>query len=799
MESYLVYIGKSALAAGAFYLAYLLLFQTRKQFVFNRFYLPVSLAISFAIPLITFTTIQYIEPIAPVNHDLTSFAYLPEATQISEPEFVYQWYHYLFGIYLLGAAGFLFHLLLGHFKAAKIIRFSRLKQLFGAEVNITPKDIHPFSFFKNIVVSEKTLGNPNLKMIVEHEMVHVKERHTFDILLAEILFLLQWFNPFAWLIKDEIRNNLEYKTDNEIIKSNNAEAYQLAMVGLADKKGVAPFLTALNGSQLKNRIVMMKKKTENKFVLIKQILVLPLLAVLVMGLSNREVKTEIVSGENSDKGTSPFQVKEKVSDLESPTPGSHSPKITGNILVEPPNEIQNESSKAKKIIKGKVTNEKGEPVSGASVLIKGKPIGTITDPSGNYEIRLEEENTTLLFLMRGYLTKEIKTDNNTEINVKLEVNNLATSGVQPTSGPPQVISIIETNEGNATKHTIKGKVTNENGKALPAASIIIKGKTIGTVTDSYGNYELRLEEKDETIIISMAGYEKKEVNVDGKAEINVKLKVDKNHKTVVGYSTLSQFSANNNSINLSNIENSPNQPLYIIDGKIIESIEDISPADIESISVLKGASAIALYGEKGKDGVILVKTKGSKQLVKGELPIVLNGKMTELTLKEVDSDLLQNVKRIEPDEAVKKYGSKGKNGVFEVTTRQMIDENSTLQTEKITTQLELRKFIADKIIYPEKAKFGKEGIAQLFVKMDKNGIVTDILEKSTDKNLFLDEVVVVGNKPDQQEVIVSRKYEDLSNIFVDETKRVINLFPTLEIPEFKGRTVAITVKFILQD
>ena len=70
------------------------------------------------------------------------------------------------------------------------------------------------------------------------------------------------------------------------------------MVALADKKGVAPFLTALNGSQLKNRIVMMKKKTENRFTLLKQLVLLPLLAVLVMGLANRKVKIELIQQQN---------------------------------------------------------------------------------------------------------------------------------------------------------------------------------------------------------------------------------------------------------------------------------------------------------------------------------------------------------------------------------------------------------------------------------------------------------------------------------------------------------------------
>ena len=131
-------------------------------------------------------------------------------------------------------------------------------------------------------------------MIVLHEDIHVREKHTFDILFAEILFLLQWFNPFVWLLKDAIKNNLEYKTDHQVVKTIDPQQYQLAMVGLAHKEGIAPFLTAMNGSQLKNRIVMMKKKTRNKYALLKQLLVLPLLAVLTMSLANKEVKTEIV-------------------------------------------------------------------------------------------------------------------------------------------------------------------------------------------------------------------------------------------------------------------------------------------------------------------------------------------------------------------------------------------------------------------------------------------------------------------------------------------------------------------------
>jgi bla regulator protein blaR1 len=124
MEDYLIYIGKTAIAAGAFYLAYLVLFQNKKQFAFNRVYLPASLAISFIIPLITFTTVKYIEAPEVVS---ASYSYLAPSAEIEViPQSITWWPHYLSIIYLLGAMGFLLHLISGHLKAVQITRGARL-------------------------------------------------------------------------------------------------------------------------------------------------------------------------------------------------------------------------------------------------------------------------------------------------------------------------------------------------------------------------------------------------------------------------------------------------------------------------------------------------------------------------------------------------------------------------------------------------------------------------------------------------------------------------------------------------
>uniref|UniRef100_UPI0032177E52 carboxypeptidase-like regulatory domain-containing protein n=1 Tax=uncultured Draconibacterium sp. TaxID=1573823 RepID=UPI0032177E52 len=1040
MEAFLIYIGKAALAAGAFFLVYLALFQHQKHFVFNRIYLPVSLAASFLIPLITFTTIQYIQPVQ--TSYTNSFAYLPEAMEITQTEFVYQWYHYLFAIYVLGIAGFMLHLLLGHLKAFSIIRYSRLKELFGAQVNLTQKDVHPFSFFNKIVISEKTLNNPNLEIIVNHEMVHVREKHTHDILFAEILFLLQWFNPFAWLIKDAIRNNLEYLTDHQITKTNNAEAYQLAMVGLAHKKEVAPFLTALNGSQLKNRIIMMKKKTENKYALLKQLVVLPLLAILVMGLSNKEVKTEIVQKEKHElnenqiihivnsQNTIHGIIKNQYSNLPvsganikiethnahviSDTNGKYELRFgknnkpvivevsadgyhTNNVVYYGTNPDMNivltpheNTNNTEITVKGKVIDKNGDPIAAATVLVKGTTTGTITDMQGNYEIKTDE-NSTLVFAMIGYVQKEVSVEGDTEINATLEK-------VVETKNGQTIIHVTGKSENNeeysrqrkvdfetgevteVVLNTITGKVTNKKGEALPGTAVLLKGTTTGTITDMSGEYSLQIPAKSNlSLTFAMVGYLKKEVKYEEQPNINIELKASAKQKTVNPSNVIftSHFkvygkvidengkpisaasiivkgkntgtvtdekgkyslvldsrneilvfgkpgfvskksmiadneinitlrTANSNSANEEYDINTPNpnpiniavgypsptngahslkgkkypsnytndfdritskknksgavkfkisgdtknQPLYVVDGKEFTSdLDHLQPDDIENMSVLKGENATALYGEKAKNGVIIITTKANAQKSLGKALVMVDGQKYNGNINDINTEGIEKIEVLKNESVTKLYGPEAKDGVIIIETKNRVDfgdkpplifvdgllyngdlndfpsemiksidvlkgasalkydptaKNGVIlistKPDKISSQLELRKFIASKIKYPREAqKANKEGIAQLFVKVNSDGVIYSISEKSTNDAIFIDEVVAVAYRPKPEDIVISDQIEDLSNVFAYQAKSVLNQLPRLEIPEYKGKTIAFTVKFLLQD
>ncbi len=795
MENFLIYIAKSALAASAFYLLYLVLFQHQKQFVFNRIYLPVSLALSFIIPLITFTSIRYIHlPTAPV--ETNSFAYLaePTVTQPVAPAFEMEWFHYLMGIYALGILGFLCYLILGHFKAFSIIKKSRLQKLFNINVNVTNKDVHPFSFFNKIVLSDRTLDNPNLGMIVMHEDIHVREKHTFDILFAEILFLLQWFNPFVWLLKDAIKNNLEYKTDHQVVKTIDPQQYQLAMVGLAHKEGIAPFLTAMNGSQLKNRIVMMKKKTRNKYALLKQLLVLPLLAVLTMGLANKEVKTEIVQ-QNTDN-TEAFvesQIKDlqEISFLDSVKGGYSDEDVEYENIqrVNFDNGITEDTTVEKFLVTGKVTDHNGTPLPGTAIIVKGSTTGTLADMAGNYKIETDRL-ATLIFSMVGFQKKEIEIDEQTNIDVQLEPEK-ATGFDEETQAYfiveempefpggdiglrnyleqnlkyPQIallngiqgtvyVSFVINEEGNVVQpkiaksvdpaldkealrlvsslprwkpgkqngklvkvnYTVKvdfkptpeqlseyrkasrtgklvtkyafsvsGKVVDKNGEPVKGAAVVIKDKNIGTITDNDGNYKLGMNDEDATLIVMMSGFARKEAEINGQEEVNVQLEAYSESATSLEIKSVkSSRKGNLPSIIVNSkgvVDNG--EPLYVVDGVEVTNIDYLKPETIESISVLKDAETTSIYGDKGKNGVVLVTTKAaakkgavqpfeknSVRISDNKEPLyVVDGKPVA-HINELDPGDIESMTVLKGAEATALYGTVGgKNGVIQVRTK----------------------------------------------------------------------------------------------------------------------------------
>ncbi len=688
MEEIVIYLGKVALATFAFYIVFQFLFSYWKNFWFNRQYMLGSMIIPFILPLITFTIVREAAPTFVLLENTNAENVM---NTIPTMQKTISHHQIILIIYFTGLAFFLLRLLAGHIKAIHILKKSRKKQINGIPLYIHPEEIHPFAFFNKIAMPESVINNPAFDLIVKHELVHTKENHWIDNLLSEIICAIQWFNPFSWLMKNALKSNLEFQADEKAVAGNEAETYQLALVSMANKVGIGTFLTAINSSDLKTRIKMMKKKTGNRYAVARQLVVLPLLALLVMGLANREVKTV----------TNPFE-KEVEERLLSNKPGEQN-------NIEPVESNQGSQFK----VKGKVTDHQGEPVSSATVILKAATTGTITDSKGNYMITVSQQDETLIFSMTGFAKQEIEISGRSEIDVILQPDN------------------------NLVK--AESKITGKKNEEDAQEEIVIR--------------------KAESKITSRKNEEVAQEKIIGR-------------KT--GYGT---------------------QPLFVVNGVIMESIDHISPDRIKSISVLKNESATALYREKGKNGAVVIALKG--QLIPEDYPaagkplILVNGIATSANINEINPEDIKSIDVYKGESALTKYGDLARNGAIVITLKEKTSENTV-----ITNPMHLRRHIAGEIKYPAAAQqVGQQGRIILYAEFDKDGKITRISETGPESSPeILDEVVIIGYQPDTP----GQPTNETLKLLGEESKRVIRSFPKLDIPEFREKWVKMQLNFVLQ-
>lgn len=154
----------------------------------------------------------------------------------------------------------------------------------GASLVLTPDDTAPYSFFNQIVVGTRGLGDDELRCILAHESLHVRRAHSVDLLLVRALCCLMWFNPFAWLVLRELRAVHEFQADAAALGEEGSAGirpYLLLLYRQATGTGYGHITNNFKSINLKKRIVMMNK-TKTRFGAWKVAAVLPVVALLLM-------------------------------------------------------------------------------------------------------------------------------------------------------------------------------------------------------------------------------------------------------------------------------------------------------------------------------------------------------------------------------------------------------------------------------------------------------------------------------------------------------------------------------------
>ena len=196
---------------------------------------------------------------------------------------------YWFGA-ILFAASFLFQLAILIYRAVKnpIIRDGQFRIV---EIK---SDLAPCSFANMIFINPEKYDWDTYNQILEHEKIHIRQKHTIDILFAELVLIFQWFNPFAWIYRREIENNLEFLTDDQVMhhEAIDKKRYQLSLVKVSAPNFPLSLTTNYNQSILKTRIAMMNRKRSNLHTAWKYFFLMPVLAFLACLLNEPSASSQ---------------------------------------------------------------------------------------------------------------------------------------------------------------------------------------------------------------------------------------------------------------------------------------------------------------------------------------------------------------------------------------------------------------------------------------------------------------------------------------------------------------------------
>ena len=206
------------------------------------------------------------------------------------------WMDMLQCIYWAGVAVLSLRLVWQLFSIIRLAVISRKQEVEGIMVHLLKGEGSPFSFFRWVFMYPSTLEGRQLHEVMVHECTHVSGLHSLDTLFSELFSIACWFNPFAWLMKQEVRMNLEYLADESVLSDGNArKSYQYHLLGLAYRQPNESTKIANNFNllPLKKRIKMMNKRRTSEIGKAKYLLFAPLAGVLLMVSNIESVAREI--------------------------------------------------------------------------------------------------------------------------------------------------------------------------------------------------------------------------------------------------------------------------------------------------------------------------------------------------------------------------------------------------------------------------------------------------------------------------------------------------------------------------
>lgn len=319
MDETIRYLLMSGCSLACFYTVYWLFMRRDTTFRINRVYLLAATIISFACPFFP-VHFQTTSPLAPMAILLDPVIITPEVIKTSTSNHI-QWLEIVAVIYLTGVFIFTVRFLFQLVQLLLLIRKTGITRRHGMRMVLVNRGYSPFSFFHLLFIRSATIDHDLLPAVIEHEKVHMRQWHSADLILMEVTTIIQWFNPFAWMIQRSVKTVHEYLADEGVLqKGIGVSTYRQMIFDQSLGLPLNNLTNHFNVSLIKNRIIMMTKSRSVKMAGLKAIVALPVFFAILFFFSSGVMTTlsaqeKTIKRENPDK-IDAVQAQEKTAEKE---------------------------------------------------------------------------------------------------------------------------------------------------------------------------------------------------------------------------------------------------------------------------------------------------------------------------------------------------------------------------------------------------------------------------------------------------------------------------------------------------
>ena len=565
MYSLLAYIIQVNILLAIVYVGYYVLLRKLTFYRLNRFYFLIGVFFTFIYPFFDLKSL-FLRHIEPVGEWMT---YLPDYYVQQVEKSVYTLENVMYSAIAIVGLCFAIRLGIQLLSLLRIHLYSRktIWKTYWYQDVLFP--IVPFSFLNKIYLHKQQHQEPELYDIFEHEGIHVKGLHSMDILMFEILLIVCWYNPFVWLMRRAVRQNLEYLTDQQVLnKGVDRQTYQYSLLNVSKQGASLGVSSQFNFKFLKKRIMMMNKKQSSKLQLSKYAFLLPIVIFSAGAFTISKADGKI---------TEAVKVMEDVRFANVPIR-----KDTTKTAV-PVTKILKNKSEIDQTRNYLYLYDNREVSKDSFFQIDDSELFDMlfvseVDLKGPYAVHKDREGVISAYSNKEH-TKRKKQQEHVLIVVDGEIQGEG-KAVMDAINPNQVESINVLKDESATeKYGDKGK----NGVM---------------------EFTMKTSKVDAGFVVTGYHSEMPADSQEGKAT-RIRIVGTKGQTNVADTTKLPR-------IVVKGVKNEGTSPLIVIDGvvqPIDMRVDELNQNQIESISILKDQSAVAIYGDKAKNGVLRITTK----------------------------------------------------------------------------------------------------------------------------------------------------------------------------------------------